>query len=547
MSDLDPAARVLDTLAADFADPGDETAACASMWPLLAVPDDLLSPLDRQARDRHLARCARCRIALTETWLDADGAALQPITLPVPRAMALPTLPERRRRTTRVLAGVAIAAAAAASLFTIVVPMVQSSIGTSPSSSEEPRLDGPRVRVNPLTPPPTFDLLVLVESGVRFEQTMGAIDDTIAALPAHLPKDSRVTVALALGGNLKLVGRDLSPDELGTARFPPFPMGADQATDYDQVLPAVRALLPETGHRRALLVIGHGCDTRTVDPSGRSVAEMQELEASGVQVASVNIGMNLCRAVVVPHTGSGSVSGLAAYTGHEVERLVARASAQPAPARVPMDVVVLVDGHGALLGDATETAPSAFPDVARALDAIDSHLPPRSSLQIGTMTGDTVVIRSQKRDPKVPVGGEALGASRSYTGNLAPPRHAAVIERGRHLFLGRADADRVLLLIGTGCELTPDERDARSRQLAAATADGITIAAIEYRPEVLASCARAWDEAPAGLVLHRAAMSSSLPGLVADTLDDLDRLAQPTAAQPPETLLHFIHHTLSAP
>jgi hypothetical protein len=104
--------RTLAAAARSIELPNAESSACARVWPLLAVPDDQLGPLDRRACETHLAACARCRRIALDTWLDEGAAIVAPVCLPT--AVALSELPAPRRSRGRfVLAAGSLAAAVA--------------------------------------------------------------------------------------------------------------------------------------------------------------------------------------------------------------------------------------------------------------------------------------------------------------------------------------------------------------------------------------------------------------------------------------------------
>jgi hypothetical protein len=61
------------------------------------------------------------------------------------------------------------------------------------------------------------------------------------------------------------------------------------------------------------------------------------------------------------------------------------------------------------------------------------------------------------------------------------------------------------------------------------------------RPALLRDCHPAFEPDPPGVTIRRAQLSSALPGLVADAVEDFSH------PSPDSPLLHFVHHTLSAP
>jgi len=516
--DLDPALRALDGLAGDFAAPGDETSACVSMWPLLAVPSDALSPLDRDARDRHLARCARCRVALAEAWLDAGGETLAPAAAPLPAATALPALPDKRRRATKILASFAVAAAAAASLFTIVYPMMRS------SSPEITIVDH---EVVPLDSRP-IELVFVAEDSARDPKNARAIDAALAQLRDQVPADTRVTIATARGDRFTLIARDRAPTD--TLSIPPPEPGDEVAPVYETILAKADALFEDQQDRRAIVLLGTACGPWSAHQAADSVIDQ------GVAITSVHLRALECAPIVRSRFVARSPGGVATTIHAAVDTAVRAASVPPGvEERAPLDLLVLIDGHASFMDG------PAYDDVRTALDELDRHVPAHSRMRFAKMVGDAVTPLGHGDYPYIPLARAVIGDPTAYERNLAPPRYAVALERARHILDERHDRTAALLIISTGCELVPSEDAARARELAALRAAGVPVTMVEYRPDVLGTCVEAFPHGTPDIALRGAITSSALPGLVADAVEDFAR------PRTNDELLHFVHHTLSAP
>ena len=510
MSDLDRTHRALDALAADYADPGDETAACPSMWPLLAVDDDQLSPLDRDARDHHLARCGRCRIIYAETSLDRGDAAALPAQAP-PIATALPDLRERRRKRTRVLAGLAVAAAMAASLVTVVVPMMRD------DDRSEPPLARPTLQLTPITTPAGasatstgIDLVILIEDQVRYPDRRAEIDDTLARMPTRIPPSTKVTVALAARTELTVIGRDLAPDALPTLRLPPLRPDGAPAPAYDVILPTVGAWFADRSHGRAVLVIGDGCDRDPSVGSERSRGEVERLESAGVVFELVG-GSLRCAPVIGP--AARATGALVSDAPRVAEWIVQKTRARMTGPR-PIDLVVLVDST--LLGAGSDGADAAVRDT---IDAIGPHIPPVSTVAVAAMSGDTAPVLTRWRAPNTPLGSHVVELARELT-TPAAPRYDAAIDRAHHLLVERRQERPSMLVIGTGCDGSTDA-SARRARVEEALSDDIAIAEIDYQPDARACPDRATPDPRVSV--RRATSPDSLRAMAADAVDDLAR------------------------
>jgi hypothetical protein len=282
--DIDPSLRALDALAEDFADPGEETPACVSMWPLLAVPTDALSPLDRDARDRHLARCARCRVALADAWLDAGDLA--PTKATIPAATALPPLPDRKRRGVRILAGISVAAAAAASIVAIVAPLT-SHVSAPTATTSQPR--------PALGPAPPMSLVILVgDSNVI---TPAARDRALAALPDHLPADTRITVARVVHRDLRVIVRDVPSSWLRTPAIPSGD-GTTSRADADDALRGAEHLFANDDRFRGILAL-YGTFVHARVESGNG--EWARFDTAGMVGVSSEADVPFAAASLVDH------------------------------------------------------------------------------------------------------------------------------------------------------------------------------------------------------------------------------------------------------
>ncbi|MCE9575173.1 MAG: hypothetical protein K8W52_18620 [Deltaproteobacteria bacterium] len=285
----DPLAS-LDRLAASLAMPAAETPACASIWPLLAVPDRAITRFDRTARDGHLASCARCRIAAVELWLD-DGAA--PEVAPMPIATALPPLPARRRSRRSLYAGlVAGFAAAAAVAGAAVAPMLRSGPSAASMMASAPL---------PLKPFPTaappLDLVVLVDAQRAFlgrgqDRTFRAVASALDDLKTNVPPDTRVTLVTATGDAMTVRAREVPVAAFSATTLGAMADYADVALSprYDHVLDGVAGLFTQADHRRAVLVLGSGCDATTGSPAVAIAARnaaLERLDLAGIAVGSV--------------------------------------------------------------------------------------------------------------------------------------------------------------------------------------------------------------------------------------------------------------------
>lgn len=288
----DPLAA-LDRLAADLAAAPPETGACPSIWPLLAVPGDGLTGRDRDARDHHLATCARCRIIAVETWLDQGEV---PALAALPVATVLPALPRPRRSRRSVYAALGVAAAAILAVGSAVVaPMLAGAPGTQLSAL----LSIPRA---------PLDLLILVDGQATFlghghlpagstpawlgDKTFRAVQEVLAKLKQTVPPDTRVTLATATGDTFDVRLRDAPVATLSAAALGTAADYQDNAAspDYPHVLDRAAALLPANGHRRALLVLGTGCDAWSGTPAAAATARsaaLERLDAAGIAVLSV--------------------------------------------------------------------------------------------------------------------------------------------------------------------------------------------------------------------------------------------------------------------
>jgi hypothetical protein len=259
--DIDPALRALDALAADFAEPGPAGAACAQAWPLLAVPTDLLSPLDLDARDRHLARCARCRVAFAEDALDptehgAGARAPRPEVLPVATALpALPPPPRRRRAAIAIGAGMLASAAAAA---IVITAAGGGSHSTTPAPPVTVTASGGAVPATPI------DLVVLADPGALAVPAIDPYRSALRTVAASLPPGSRLTVAVAAGAQVSAVWHTTidAPGVLPDVSLTMPPMlGPFGPLRYASALDGVGAIFGASPHRRALLLIGDLCAT----------------------------------------------------------------------------------------------------------------------------------------------------------------------------------------------------------------------------------------------------------------------------------------------
>jgi hypothetical protein len=426
--DIDPALRALDALADDFAAPGPAAAACAPTWPLLAVPSDQLSPLDLDARDHHLARCARCRVAFVEDALDprerdAPARAARPEALPV--ATALPALPAPRRRGTAIAIGVGglVAAAAAAAVIAV------SHHGATPVPAVHP---APVATAAPKASPP-IDLVVVADRGALAPPALDPFRDALRTIGVSLPPGSRLTVTVAAADELHVIGRSVAG---GGAPVPDLPAApplddgpAFPAAHYAKALDAANGLFDPALHLRGVLAIGELCGT-----ADRAFTDtLDRLRARGVVVRGMAF-----RVPAVP-CGELPVSGLVTFATSQIAPLTVRAADQllddlraidvipvttgPGPAGAPLDLLVLVE-RGALDHDAY----AALRDVLR---MAPEHLPVGSLVSVALISGSDVDLIV--RDAPVGEPDRYLFAAPDPAGAV-PPDYPAVLARARALF-----------------------------------------------------------------------------------------------------------------